>query len=361
MKYLPDRIGLYIHIPFCEKKCRYCDFYSTFISDRVYKDYFKALLREISSWGKQTKSAVDTVYLGGGTPSLLSGDIIPLMSAIKENFNVLPDAEITAECNPNLDFGFLSLARKAGVNRLSFGIQSGNDDMLKMLGRTHTVSDAKAAIKAAREAGFDNISCDLMIALPHSNSVTVTEDVNFIFGLNPEHISAYILKIEENTAFYKAKDTLDLPDDDEAANQYLIVCRELEKHGYEHYEISNFALKGRQSRHNLKYWMCEEYLGIGPSSHSFLNGKRFYYKNDIKAFINGESAVFDSLGGDTAERIMLGLRLSSGVSLSEFKEDISDKADKFIKAGLVKISGGRLSLTDNGMLVSNSIIAEFIL
>ena len=360
MKYLPDKIGLYIHIPFCEKKCLYCNFYSACVSKKVYNDYVSALHREIKAWGKKINSTVDTVYFGGGTPSLLCGDILPLMEVIRESFRVSDGAEITAECNPGLDYGFLSAAAECGVNRISFGVQSGSDSRLKALGRTHTVNDAVCAVSAARRAGIKNISSDIMIALPESNTRTLKEDIDFICSLNPDHISAYLLKIEANTAFGARKAFLNLPDDDNTADQYLFLCRELGERGYEHYEISNFAREGKKSRHNLKYWRCEEYLGIGPSAHSYVEGKRFYYPKDIKAFIAGNGTRFEGAGGSVDEKIMLGLRTNEGIALSYFSDTALKKAENLQKAGFLEIKDGKIILTDRGMLLSNSIITELI-
>ena len=360
MKYLPDGIGLYIHIPFCRKKCAYCDFYSVIPGEKVYKEYFGALLREIKKWGGEINRPVKTVYFGGGTPSLLGEDIVPLMDCIRQNFSVLPGAEITAECNPGADTGFYAAAFAAGVNRLSVGVQAGENGRLKLLGRTHTKEDAAAAVFAARRAGFENISCDIMIALPDSSIKTLKEDIDFICSLEPRHISAYILKIEKNTAFYARRDELRLPDEDSAADQYLYLCRELKSRGYSHYEISNFAKAGFESRHNLIYWRCGEYLGIGPAAHSYLGGRRFYYPRDIKAFIAGGAPVEDGTGGDKAERLMLALRLAEGIDLAELSPAAREKARLFEQNGLLKITGNRLSLTDKGMLVSNSIETELI-
>ena len=360
MKYLPDNIGLYIHIPFCAKRCLYCDFYSAVINKRVYKDYISALLREVRRWGKKTDRPVDTVYFGGGTPSVLGHDIVPLMSEIKNCFNVLPGAEITAECNPGCDVAFYSAAFKAGVNRLSLGVQAGDNGRLKNLGRTHTVEDVSAAIYAARQSGFGNISLDIMIALPGSNLETLKEDIDFVCSFSPEHISAYILKIEPNTAFYKRREELALPDEDSAADQYLFLCETLKNRGFEHYEISNFASKAKKSRHNLKYWRCEEYLGLGPSAHSFLSGKRFYYPRDLKAFIAGNTPVPDGTGGDKAERIMLALRTNDGVDLSYLSPAALEKAKDYEISGLLRFTDGKVVLTDKGMLISNGIITEFL-
>ena len=302
MKYLPDGIGLYIHVPFCRQKCLYCDFYSSIISEKVYKDYIGALLRAVKYWGGRIDRPVDTVYFGGGTPSVLGEDIARIMRAIRSEFDVLPDSEITAECNPDSDRPFLRAAKKCGVNRLSIGVQAGDDGRLKTLGRAHTVSDVRETVSAARQAGFDNISCDIMIALPDSDLKTLKEDIEFVCSLLPEHISAYILKIEQNTAFYKLKSSLNLPDDDGAEDQYLFLSSFLENLGYEHYEISSFAKEGKKSRHNLKYWRCSEYLGLGPSAHSFLCGKRFFYPRDLKAFIAGNPPVADGAGGGGVRR-----------------------------------------------------------
>ena len=360
MRYLPDNIGLYIHIPFCAKKCLYCDFYSAIKSEKVYNGYLSALSREIKRWGERVDRPVDTVYFGGGTPSLLGEDIALVLSGIKKSFHVLGNAEITAECNPGCDKSFFTAARKGGVNRLSLGVQAGDDGRLKKLGRTHTTADVRSAVLAARQAGFDNLSCDIMTALPESNLKTLKEDIDFVYSLSPQHISAYILKIEPNTAFYMRKDTLGLPDEDSAADQYLFLCRELESRGYEHYEISNFSLPGKKSRHNLKYWRCEEYLGIGPSAHSFLSGERFYYPRDLKAFISGNSPVPDGAGGDKAERIMLALRTDDGVPLSLLSAAAQEKAGDYEKAGFLSIKGGKIVLSDKGMLLSNGIITELL-
>lgn len=364
--------GLYLHIPFCAKKCAYCDFYSACVSDGMLDSYTKSLIREIKNWGGVLRRPVfDTVYFGGGTPSLLGGRLAAVADAVYSAFEILPGAEITLELNPTGDrsktYGFMKTARKSGVNRLSVGAQSGSDRELKLLGRTHSAADTLAAVSAAREAGFDNISLDLMLGLPGSDTGTLSESIDFILSAKPEHISAYILKIEENTYFYKMRESLSLPDDDSAADQYLYMCERLEKSGYLHYEISNFCLPGRESRHNLKYWRCREYLGIGPSAHSFIDGKRFYYPRDMKAFIKGTKPVYDGDGGDAEEYIMLRLRLAEGLDLRELESRFRINTDRIKKAvmpiekmGLLITSGENIRLTDKGMAVSNSIITEIL-
>ncbi len=357
-----DTLGLYIHIPFCERKCNYCDFYSAFYSKDTLGVYLSALKCEIKKWGGKLDRPIDTIYIGGGTPSLLGEHISSLTDTIRQSFNVLNDCEFTVEVNPASSDVFLQYAKAAGVNRLSVGVQSGCNNTLKILGRAHTANDAEITISNAKNLGFNNISVDLMIALPDSNLQSLKKDIDFMLSLNPQHISAYILKIEQNTVFAKKQATLNLPDDDNAAEQYLFMCDRLKKSGYNHYEISNFAKDNYTSRHNMKYWLGNDYLGIGASAHSFVDGKRFYYPRDLRSFIQSPQTVYDGTGGDTAERLMLGLRLSQGVDLTQIYDTIPqtiiDKALLFEKAGYIKANLPHISLTDKGMLISNSIITE---
>ncbi len=357
-------LGLYIHIPFCTRKCNYCDFYSAFYNKDTISVYLSALKCEIQKWGGKLNRPIDTIYIGGGTPSLLGEHIMPLGDIIRQSFKVTDDCEFTVEVNPSSSDDFLQYAKQAGVNRLSIGVQSGYDNTLKTLGRTHTADDAVKTVSSARNLGFDNISVDLMIALPDSNLQTLKGDIDFMLSLDPQHISAYILKIEQNTVFAKRQDALNLPDDDAAAEQYLFLCDTLQKNGYNHYEISNFAKNSAVSRHNMKYWCGDDYLGIGPSAHSFVDGKRFYYPRDLKAFIKEPKTVYDGTGGDRSEKLMLGLRLSSGVDLTKIygsiPQGIIDKVLLFEKAGYIKADLPNISLTDSGMLISNSIITELL-
>lgn len=357
-------LGLYIHIPFCERKCNYCDFYSAFYNKDVLDLYLTALKGEIKRWGGNLNRPIDTIYIGGGTPSLLGEHIISLAETIGQNFKVLDNCEFTVEVNPASSSSFLQYAKQAGVNRLSVGVQSGNDSTLKLLGRTHTAFDAASTITAAHALGFDNISVDLMLALPGSNLQALKTDIDFMLNLNPQHISAYILKIEQNTLFAKRQNTLNLPDDDNTAEQYLFMCDTLQKSGYEHYEISNFAKQGAVSRHNMKYWCGDEYLGIGPSAHSFVDGKRFYYPRDLQGFIKAPQTVYDGEGGDRSEKLMLSLRLSSGVDLTKIygtiPQTIVDKVSLLEEAGYLKVNLPKISLTNSGMLISNSIITELL-
>ncbi len=357
-------LGLYIHIPFCAQKCNYCDFYSCFYNENTLDAYLSALKCEIQKWGGKLNRPIDTIYIGGGTPSLLGEHIVSLSHTIRQSFSVTETCEFTVEVNPSSSGEFLKFAKLAGANRISVGVQSGCDNTLKALGRTHTADDAAKTVSAARFLGFDNISVDLMLALPDSNLQTLKSDIDFMLSLTPQHISSYILKIEQNTVFAKRQDTLNLPDDDAAAEQYLFMCDILQKNGYNHYEISNFAKENAVSRHNMKYWCGDDYLGIGPAAHSFADGKRFYYPRDLQKFIKQPQTLYDGIGGDNAEQLMLGLRLSSGVDLTKIygtiPQSIIDKVLLFEKAGYIKADLPNISLTNSGMLISNSIITELL-
>ncbi len=353
-------LGLYIHIPFCKRKCSYCDFYSVSVDNSIKRDYVKALTGEIKKWGDSLGRPINTVYIGGGTPSLLADCLPEIITSVKGSFKLLDNAEITMEMNPaDNSLEILEYALKSGINRLSIGAQSGSNNELEILGRRHTAEQTAETVRLARELGFDNISLDIMLGLPYSTPESLENSLRFITDLNPEHISAYILKIEENTVFNRIYDTLKFPDEDGTADQYLQMCRYLEGKDYEHYEISNFAKAGRESRHNLKYWELEEYLGIGPSAHSFIDGKRFYYSRSISDFMKEASPLPDGEGGSEEERIMLNLRLKKGLEIQPNGE-LAKKCRLFENNGLIKTEGGRIILTDKGMLLSNSIITEIL-
>lgn len=363
-------MGLYLHIPFCVKKCAYCDFYSAFAGENALDGYTEGLISQIKNLGgRLCRPLIDTVYFGGGTPSLLGERIIPVTKAVREAFRLAEGAEITLEINPAGESEkVLSAAKKAGVNRLSIGAQSGDKATLSLLGRTHTAEDTLNTVNAARKMGFKNISLDLMIGLPDSDINTLKADLDFVLSAEPDHISAYILKLEQNTLFYKKRESLNLPDEDETAEQYLYMCRYLEEKGFSHYEISNFAKPGFEGGHNLKYWNCEEYLGIGPSAHSFLKGERFYYPRDTRAFLRGEPPISDGKGGDREEYIMLRLRLKDGLVFQKYRERFGEDLPEGVKkaalplknAGLLNITPDGISLTDRGMLLSNSIITNLL-
>lgn len=365
----PVPFGLYLHVPFCRKKCAYCDFYSAFASDGLLDRYAAKLQEEIREWGGKIDRPITSVYFGGGTPSLLAERLPTVMRAVRESFTLSKNAEITLEMNPEAQpQPVLEAAKVAGINRLSIGAQSGQDKRLSMLGRSHTAADTVRTVTLAREIGFSNLSVDCMIALPGSDLITLKDDLDFMLSLSPEHISGYLLKIEERTRFFQERGSLSLPDEEKAAEQYLSVCQTLALHGYGHYEISNYCRPGFESRHNLLYWQGNEYLGIGPSAHSFLNGKRFFYARDLQAFLRGDSPVSDGFGGGKEEFVMLRLRLSTGLSFSEYERRFGENpygsllavCKPLAQENLLTLTPDHIALTEKGMLVSNSIIAGIL-
>lgn len=359
-----NAIGLYIHIPFCDQKCPYCDFFS--ISDEnEYDRYTDNLIKIIDDYSSKYKRDIATIYFGGGTPSILKADrLAMILNTVKNKFHVLDDAEITLEVNPcsSKDLDFFKL-RQAGFNRVSIGLQSALDSELKTLGRRHSSSDAKETVNSAQNAGIDNISLDLMICVPGQTKSSLTKSIEFCKDCNVTHVSSYILKFEKNTPFYKRKNELDVFSDDEQAKLYLHTVNELESHGYYQYEISNFSKEGFEGKHNLKYWRDEEYLGLGPSAHSYIDGKRFYYNRDINDFYSN-IIVFDDNGGDIYEYIMLALRLKEGLNLKSLfnrynytvSESFLKRVNKLVDEGLVTFNNETVSLTKEGFLVSNMII-----
>lgn len=367
--------GIYIHIPFCKSKCPYCDFYSYRCKNGEAERYTEALLDEISSLSRcgeyiNGNFTADTLYIGGGTPSVLSGEeLFKIITAAKSKFNMPENSEITVECNPNSDIESIApYLKKAGVNRISLGLQSAVDKERKTLGRSADKERVDEVIGIFKESGIDNISLDVMLGIPFQTQKSLAQTLDFAVNSGAKHISAYILKIEEGTHFYKFREKYDFPDDDETSDFYNQCADILEKSGYSHYEISNFALPGFESRHNTKYWLLENYLGIGPGAHSYIDGKRFYFESDTEKFINGEKPIFDGFGGDCEEYIMLRLRLKAGLKLTELKslygenscKNIIKKALFLKEKGLVNFDGEHLSLTRQGYLLSNAVISEFI-
>ncbi len=352
------KLGIYIHIPFCESKCPYCDFYSIVpTSSRELDEYIISLKQYIKT--SPYSGEVDSIYFGGGTPSLMGADRLgQIVKEIKSSFNVSSEAEITLEANPSSidDFeGYL----KAGFNRISYGVQSTNDSTLKLLGRRHSAKEAFSAVNNAREAGFSNISVDLMAGVPNTSLEDLSKDIDKLTSLPISHISVYLLKLEEGTVFKKRYNDLD---DDFLSDSYILLCDKLKALEFEHYEISNFCKEGKKSRHNLKYWQLENYLGIGPSAHSFIDGKRFYFDSDLNKFLNScwNDIILDGEGGDEEEKIMLSLRLSEGIDISLLGEKAKRKLPLFEREGLVEMVDNRISLTTKGYLMSNSIISELI-
>lgn len=362
-----NTLGIYIHVPFCGKKCPYCDFYSVEYRKNIAEKYIGAVLRNLRHYSDKRRT-VDTVYFGGGTPSLLNaGQISGILDTVGDTFTLDKNAEITLEANPNgLTPERLSELRKSGINRLSIGVQSMNDDELKLLGRKHTAEKAEKAVISAYDAGFRNISCDLMIALPEQNAEKLRYSAERLAELPINHISAYILKAEDGTPFGCDEFRSKLPDDDAAAALYLEMIEIFEKRGFMQYEISNFAKPGFESRHNCRYWKCLDYIGIGPSAHSCHNGKRFAVDRDISGFIDAPAqqvTVTDENPCGFEETAMLALRLKSGLDMSiagSRRADIEKKIPMLIQAGYAEYDGHFLSLTPKGFLMSNSVI-EYVI
>ena len=369
-------IGLYVHIPFCLKKCNYCDFCSfAGISEEERAGYVDALAREIRGYKREDKLSVDTIFFGGGTPSLLTAlefDII--VKAIRESFDVLPDTEFSIEANPKTLTREKMLAFVShGVNRISIGVQTIHENERLSLGRVHNFDDFKASYALARECGISSIGVDLMYGIPEQSVESFKETLLAVLALNPQHISCYGLIIEEGTPFYNKSSQLALPSEDQECDMYEMALELLSGSGFSHYEISNYALRGFESRHNLKYWRLQEYVGVGLAAHSFFDGVRSYNTDNMSVYLSGnpkEYSVKDNVSTDELayDFIMLGLRLREGISLAEYKERFGydflhgrrDILNKYISSGYMSLNGDRLSLTDKGLYVSNTILTDLL-
>ncbi len=377
-------LGLYLHIPFCMQKCRYCDFYSLAGCSAADKDaYVQTLCAHMREYKLQAKNyTVMSVYLGGGTPSLLSADELKmLMRHVRASFRLHPDAEITMEANPGtVDEQKLKAFRRCGVNRISIGVQSFHDEDLSISGRIHTAKEGYEAIIAARKAGFDNISIDLMFGLPGQSLQTVTDNVNTAASLEVDHVSLYGLKIEEGTPFWFDRASLAFPDEETERTMYYTACGLLETYGYKQYEISNFAKTGKKCRHNLRYWNTEEYLGFGPAAHSYFGGKRFSFKRNLPLYLDSfdpEKTVSEPLIDEyidipypsrVAEYVMLRMRLNAGVDCEafykrfgrRFDEIYAERLKPFIKSGHVVRTAKGYAFSPEGRYVSNYILARVV-
>ena len=374
-------LGIYVHIPFCRSKCQYCDFYSlSDARDRMMDDYLRAICTHIREAGPLAPGyRVDTVYFGGGTPSYFGADgIAAIMNTIRKYFDVDGNAEITFEANPeSVTPRLLRRLRAEGFNRVSLGIQTDDDAILRDIGRPHSYRQAVQAVKQIRQAGFDNLSVDLMYGLPGQTLDGWKKTVENVLQLQPEHISCYGLKLEENTPLYARQQECNLPDDDLQADMYLAAVELLRQKEYRQYEISNFSQKGRASRHNLKYWNGGEYLGFGPDASSDFAGKRFSMVRDIRAYIHGVTAGGQVLresqelhNRDRAgEYLMLRLRTTAGISRDEYEKRYLLSFDPVAKImelacqhHLAQHNGkGVYRLTPEGFLVSNSIMSDLLL
>ncbi len=374
IKYDKQGMGVYIHIPFCLSKCYYCDFCSLpHRKPQEIEEYVSRLVREIKLFDKKEKRCAKTVYFGGGTPTLLSVEQFKqILDAVNSVFMLCEDTEITAECNPkSADLVKLRGMRECGINRLSIGLQSVHDNELRALGRVHTYKDFLATYLDARQAGFNNISFDLMYGIPEQSIDSFLEGLCRVIELAPEHISSYSLILEEETRFYERRELLPLPSEDEVTAMYEKMTDLLEKSGYTKYEVSNFARAGYESRHNLIYWNYGDYIGFGSSAHSFVDRVRSANSRDVAAYIRGEDVrkILEYIGETEAqnEYVMLGMRLTRGVSRAEFFDlfgvDLFDLfGDRFKKYTdkYVEMDDFGCRFTTEGFFVSNTILSDVL-
>jgi len=388
------KLGIYVHIPFCVRKCAYCDFLSLENeSALIHKVYIKALLKEISSFSLVygDSFAVDSIFIGGGTPTIILPSMIDeVIQAIKSCFNVEDDAEITIEANPKtLSMAKLEVYLDSGINRISIGAQSFNDYILRILGRIHLAEDIKKNYDMARACGFKNINLDLIFGIPAQSLGLWQETLASALELEPEHISFYSLQIEEGTKFHKMSldGTLEKVTDETDRKMYQQTLKTLTGAGYVHYEISNAAKAGYECNHNIKYWTMSDYLGVGLGAHSYVEGKRFSNIRDIEGYVaanleNGgelpdyvklwESSHENKISDNMSEYMFTGLRMTKGIGLSDFEDRFKlslqtayanewQVIDKYIKRGLLIMEGDRLKLSLKGIDISNKIMSEFMI
>ena len=377
-------LGIYIHIPFCKSKCYYCDFTSFSCKEDKIEQYINALKKEIELYKHKLEEdiLIDTIYIGGGTPSYIDSKyIVSVISKIKENFNILNEAEITIEVNPGtitkekfIDY------KNSGINRISIGLQTTDNNLLKKIGRIHTYEEFVVTYNLAREIGFNNINIDLMLALPEQTLKGITEDVNKIISLNPEHISIYSLILEEDTNLYSMiqNNELNLPDEDLERKMYWTVKHDLEINRFKHYEISNFAKKGKESKHNLNCWNQREYIGFGVNAHSYENNIRFCNTNNLEEYIlsilqanNLNFRIIEEKQNkfeQEKEFMMLGFRKIEGIHISDFKNKFVDnplylfrkELASLVEKDLIEIEGDNIRLTNKGIDLANIVFEEFV-
>ena len=378
-------LGIYIHIPFCVQKCLYCDFVSEPASLETKRNYVNQLLKEIAFYNFDNKYIVDTIFIGGGTPSVLDADWIKaILCKLEDKFEISYDCECTIEVNPGtVDLEKLKKFREAGVNRLSIGLQSCNDNELKALGRIHNFKTFEEMFWAARQAGFDNINVDLMSSIPEQTEESFIRSLKRVVELNPEHISVYSLIVEEGTPFYEMN--LNLPDEDTERQIYYKTGKILNENGYGQYEISNYAKHGRECRHNIRYWLCDEYIGFGVAAASCLDNVRWKNTENINKYLEymQKASRFEDLRKEDfysekevltpeeqcAEFMFMGLRMNNGVSEEIFRrrfgyipeERYGEVIAKHIQNGLLEKKDKCIRLTDKGRDICNYVMADFLL
>lgn len=377
------KLGLYIHIPFCKQKCNYCDFYSIKWNDEYENNFIEAIKKEIGSYKNQilNKYIADTIFFGGGTPTIISTENLQrIIQSLSETIEIDKNAEISIEANPNtLTLDKLNAYKKIGINRLSIGIQSLNDEILKKIGRIHSSNEALEAIDRAKKVGFDNINADVMFNIPGQTVADIEETVSKIIHRGVKHISFYSLKLEKGTPMYvmEKNKKIIMPDEEIEREMYYAGRLIMEKNNLLQYEISNFAVRGYECRHNLKYWNQEEYIGLGPSSHSFLCDTRFSNPLELGLYIENsasndfERIIQEELTEDSLmfEYIMLKLRLTEGLNINEFnlifssnfKEIYKMQLEFLVKNNLLEFNDDFIKLTKKGMDISNYVIEEFMI
>ena len=379
---MEKRVGIYVHIPFCRNKCAYCNFYSIPSveegEDKLMTAYQDAVIKHIKEYAAQLDGyLIDTVYFGGGTPSYFGASrLVSILTALKKNGHVSLDSEITVEVNPgSITRDDLVKLKRAGFNRLSIGVQCADNSMLKTLGRTHTFEDAEETVDYARQVGFKNISVDVIFGLPSQDKDSWAKTIQRVAGLKAEHISCYNLKIEEGTELYDFKDSPFLPDEDVQADMYLYAVEMLARFGYRQYEISNFARRDCESKHNLKYWLGDEYIGFGPGAHSYVGQCRYSFTEDVEEYVeqvgldqtivehDEQMSDFENAG----EYLMLRLRTTHGISEDEYYNIYKLKMDfvlellqKYEENGWAICKDGRWRFTPMGFLLSNTLIGELL-
>ncbi len=368
-------IGIYVHIPYCKRKCDYCDFLSYEGKEETIEKYISTIKKEIDDCTFKGFD-IGTIYIGGGTPSYIDSKYIKeLIDKIREKFIVSRDVEITIEVNPGtVTEAKLNEYKKAGINRLSIGLQSTDNKILKKIGRIHTYEQFLETYNLAREKGFKNINVDLILALPNEDEEAITEQVQKIIDLKPEHISVYSLILEDGTKLRKKVDNneIQLPSDEEEREMYWSAKRLLEQNGYEHYEISNYSLPGYNSRHNTDCWNQKEYLGFGTAAHSYYQQKRYSNQKTIEKYIENfrdKTIEEEQTREDTAkEYMMLGLRKISGVSISEFERKFQInplfyfrfEISKLVDEELIEVDLDNIKLTNKGLDLANQVWQEFV-
>ena len=376
-----DKISLYIHIPFCAQKCLYCDFPSFARKDHLRKAYIEALNKEIISLReKHNNLEINTIFIGGGTPSVLEANELECLLKEVAKLNMAKEVEYSMECNPgNLTEEKLEVMKKYGVNRISMGLQAKQDNLLKGLGRIHNYKTFKENFLLAKKVGFNNINVDLMFGLPNQSLNEWEETLREIISLEPAHISAYSLIIEEGTAFYNLyeNDKLKLPTEEEERKMYHLAKRILEENGFNQYEISNYAKEGKECRHNLAYWNMDNWIGVGSAAASYINGKRIKNISSVEEYINSikdkgeavEEIINNSKNDNMEEFMFMGLRKINGIDENEFKNRFSmnindvygEILNKYIGEGLLIRESGRIFLSEKGIEISNVIMADFLL